>query len=89
MLFRSLGVEADPVIWTARLRTDHEAIFRVSVSRVFKAGAATASAAEEVSGVTGSAAVGALVGIALGGVEDSVAVALADSAAAEGADGNN
>ena len=42
--------------------------------------------------MTGSAAVGALVGIALAVEEDSVVVALADLAAAlggSGADGNN
>jgi hypothetical protein len=78
----------NPVIWTARLRTGHEAIFRVSVSRVFQAEAATALAAEAdsvviVSVVAAGAAIASV-------VEHSAAVAAsADSAAAAGADGNN
>jgi hypothetical protein len=62
--------------WIARLRTDRVAIFQASASKAFKAAASIVLAAEEVSGVTASAA-----------AEDLVVAALADSAAADsGAD---
>ena len=38
-------MEADPVIWTARLRTGRVVTFRASVSRAFRAGALIASVA--------------------------------------------
>ena len=72
----AVAVEAVPTIWIVRLRIDRVAIFRVSVSRVFKAGAATALAAEADSAAVIASA-----------VEHSAAVAAsADSAAAAGAD---
>ena len=39
------GVEADPVIWTARLRTGHVVIFQASAPRIFNAAASIAAAA--------------------------------------------
>ena len=39
------GVEADPVIWTARLRTGRVVIFLASGSRAFRAAASIAAAA--------------------------------------------
>ena len=39
------GVEADPVIWTARLRTGRVVIFLANGSRAFRAGALIAAAA--------------------------------------------
>jgi len=39
------GVEADPVIWTAKLRTGRVVIFQASGSRAFKAAALIAAAA--------------------------------------------
>ena len=68
-------------IWTAKRRTDHEAIFRVSASRMLNA-----------AGLIGLVAAGDLAAAAIDSVavEDSVAAASADSAAAgSGADGNN
>ena len=87
----------NPVIWTARLRIDHEAIFRVSVSRVFKAGVAIALAAEAdsvaivsvVAAVIALAVEGSEAVIASAGGPSAAAAASADSAAAGGADGNN
>ena len=66
------AVEADPVIWTARLRTGRVVIFQASGSRAFRAGALIAAVA--VAAVEDSAVI-ALV------VEDSVA-AVIDLAAA-------
>ena len=65
------------------------AIFRVSVSRVFKAGAATALEAEADSVVIASVVAAdsaAVIGLA---VEHSAAVAASADSAAAGADGNN
>ena len=49
------AVEADPVIWTARLRTGRVVIFRASVSRAFRAAALIASVAVEDLAVIASA----------------------------------
>jgi hypothetical protein len=75
------GVEADPVIWTARLRTGRVVIFQASGSRAFRAVALIAAAVEADSVVIASAAVD------LGVIASVVAAAgLADSAAVEAAD---
>ena len=50
------AVEADPVIWTARLRTGRVVTFRASVSRAFRAAALIASAAGADSAVIAAAA---------------------------------
>jgi hypothetical protein len=64
------AVEADPVIWTARLRTGRGVIFQASGSRAFRVGALIASVAvEDLAAVIDSV------------VEDSVA-AVIDLAAA-------
>ena len=80
-------VKVGPVIWIARLRTGRVVIFRASDSRVFKAGAATALAAEADSVVI----VSVVAAVIASAVDHSAAVAaLADLAvAAGGADGNN
>jgi len=81
----AVAVEAVPAIWIVRLRTDHAAIFRVSVSRVFKAGAATALAAEADSVVIVSVVAADSAAVIASAVEHSAAVAAsADSAAAAG-----
>src|SRR3954452_17337818 len=46
------AVEADPVIWTARLRTGRVVMFRASGSRAFRAAALIDSVAVEDSAVT-------------------------------------
>jgi hypothetical protein len=65
-------VEADPVIWTARLRTGRVVIFQASVFRDFRAAALIASAAEAVedSAVIASVAAGDLGAVALAALED-------------------
>src|SRR4029077_19476899 len=89
------AVEADPVIWTARLRTDHVAIFQASVFRDFRAAALIASAAAgvEASAVIAAVAVVDLAVIASVAAGDLGVVALAaleDSVAADlGADAEN
>ena len=65
------AVEADPVIWTARLKTGRVATFRASASRAFRAVALIASVA---AGVDLAAVIDSV-------VEDSVA-AVIDLAAA-------
>jgi hypothetical protein len=83
-------VEADPVIWTARLRTGRVVTFRVNVFRDFRAAALIASAAAVVedsaviaavavvdladSAVIASVAAGDLGAVALAALEDSAAV---------------
>ena len=71
--------------WIARLRTDRVAIFRASVSKTSNA----AGVVEDLAAVIASAAVADSAAIDLGVEADSVAAALADSAAAAGVDGNN
>jgi hypothetical protein len=57
------GVEADPVIWTTRLRTDRVAIFRASASRAFRAAASIAPvAAEDLADSAAAAVAGSEVG---------------------------
>jgi hypothetical protein len=81
----AVAVEAVPAIWTGRLRTDRVGIFRVSVSRVFKVGAATALAAEADSVVIVSVVAADSAAVIASAVEHSAAVAAsADSAAAAG-----
>jgi hypothetical protein len=76
-------VEADPVIWTARLRTARVVIFQASGSKAFKAAALIASAAGAVedsaviaavavadSAVIASVAAGDLGAVALAALED-------------------
>ena len=75
------AVEADPVIWTARLRTGRVVIFQASGSRAFRAAALIAAAVEADSVVIAAAAVD------LGVIASVVAAAgLGDSAAAAAAD---
>ena len=76
------AVEADPVIWTARLRTGRVVIFQASGSRAFRAAALIASAAAEEDlaviaavavvdlAVTVSVAAGDLAAVALAALED-------------------
>jgi hypothetical protein len=81
----AVAVEAVPAIWIVRLRIDRVAIFRVSVSRVFKAGAATALPAEADSVVIVSVVAADSAAVIASAVEHSAAVAAsADSAAAAG-----
>jgi hypothetical protein len=82
-------VEADPVIWTARLRIGRVVIFQASDSRAFRAAALIASAAAVAdsavivlaavvdladSAVIASVAAGDLGAVALAALEDSAAV---------------
>jgi hypothetical protein len=74
------AVEADSVIWTARLRTGRVVIFRASGSRAFRAAALIALVAVEVDLVaTASVAAGDLAAVALAAlvVEDSAGFAVA------------
>jgi hypothetical protein len=64
------AVEADPVIWTARLRTDRAVIFQASGSRAFRAAALIASAAAEDLAVIAAVAVVDLAAVALAALED-------------------
>jgi hypothetical protein len=84
------AVEADLVIWTARLRIDHVVIFQASDSKVFKAAALIVLAAEDSVVTARSVAEAALAVAIASALEDSAAAAaLADSAAVgAGADGN-
>jgi hypothetical protein len=82
------GVEADPVIWTARLRTGRVVIFLASGSRAFRAAASIAAVAVEDSAVIASAAVdlAAVIGsVAAEDLADSAVAAVAGS----GADAEN
>jgi hypothetical protein len=74
-------VEADPVIWTARLRTGRVVTFRASGSRVFRA----AAAADLADSVVIAAAADSAAAIA-SAVADLVAAVLEDLVA-EGAGG--
>ncbi len=66
------AVAADPVIWTARLKTGRAVTFRASVSRAFRAAALIASvaAAVEDSAVIALVAAGDLGAVALAALED-------------------
>ena len=78
------GVEVDPVIWTARLRTGRVVIFQASGSRAFRAAALIAAVVEADSVVIASAAVALVViasVVAAAGLAGSAAVAAADSEA--------
>jgi hypothetical protein len=77
------AVEADPVIWTARLKTGRVVTFRASVSRAFKAAALIASVAVEDSVVIASVVAGDSAAGALGALADSAV------AAGSGADDEN
>jgi hypothetical protein len=85
--------EAVLVIWTARLRIDHVAIFQASASKVFKAAALieAAVAAGDLAAIASAAAEGLaeVTASAAEDLADSAAAALADSADAAGAGGNN
>jgi hypothetical protein len=75
--------------WTARLRTGRVAIFQVSVSKVFKAGALIDSAAvvDLAAVIVSVAAAGSVVAVDLavvvGGLADSVAEDFAAAAAGD------
>jgi hypothetical protein len=85
------AVEADPVIWIARLRTGRVATFRASASRAFRAVAlidsvaAIALVAAEALAVIASAAAEALAAV-IASVEAVDLGALADLAAAAGSE---
>jgi hypothetical protein len=68
-------VEADPVIWTARLRTGRGVIFQASVFRDFRAVASIAAVAVVDSAAIASVAAEDLGAVALAALEDSAAVA--------------
>jgi hypothetical protein len=73
---------ADPVIWTARLKTGRVVILQASGSRAFRAAALIAAAVEADSVVIASAAVDSEViasVVAAAGLADSEAVEAADS----------
>jgi hypothetical protein len=77
-------VEADPVIWIARLRTGHVVIFLASGSRASRVVASIAAAVEADSVVIASAAVDLVViasVVAAAGLAGSAAVAAVDSEA--------
>jgi hypothetical protein len=79
-----LAVEVALAMWTARLRTDREAIFRTSVFRILNAAGSIALAVAEVS------AAAALEGIVLAvGVVVALAVSAAVAVAGSGADGED
>jgi hypothetical protein len=68
-------VEADPVIWTARLRTGRVVIFLASGSRAFRAAALIAAVVDLAdSAVIASVAAGDLGAVALAALADSAAV---------------
>jgi hypothetical protein len=89
------ALQADPVIWTARLRTGHVVIFQASDSRAFRAAALIASVAGEDSAVTAVAAAGdladlAVIALAAAGDLEAVALgALVAAVAGSGADAEN
>jgi hypothetical protein len=68
------AVEADSVIWIARLKTDRVVTFLASVSKDFRAAALIASVAAEVLAAIASVAVEVLVVAALGALADLAAV---------------
>ena len=79
-------VKVDPAIWTAKLRTDHVAIFPVNGSKIPNA----AVVVEDLVAVIASAAVAdsaAVIDLGVAGLAEGAA--LVDSAVAAGVDGNN
>jgi hypothetical protein len=72
------GVEADPVIWTARLRTGHVVIFQASAPRIFNAAASIAAVAvvDLAAAATDSVVAVGLAAGALGALVGSAAVAV-------------
>jgi hypothetical protein len=68
-------VEADPVIWTARLRIDRVAILQASASRTFSAAALIGLAVEASAAEAGSAVIASAAGAALIDLVAEVAVA--------------
>ena len=80
------GVEADPVIWTARLRTGHVVIFLASGSKAFRVAASIAAAAvvDLVAAATDSVVA---VGLAAGAL--GVLVGSADAVVDSGVGDNN
>jgi hypothetical protein len=74
------AVEADSVIWTARLKTDRVVTFLASVSKDFRAAALIASVAAEVLAAIASVAVEVLVVAALDALAASAGVASEDDA---------
>jgi hypothetical protein len=90
------AVEADPVIWTARLRTGRVVIFQASGSRAFRAAASIAAAAAVDLAVIASVAVvdladsAAIASVAAGDLAAVALAALEDLAVAgSGADAEN
>jgi hypothetical protein len=88
------AVEADPRIWTARLRTGHVVILRASGSRAFRAAALIASVAAVVDlAVIGSAVeadlAAATASVAAGDSGAVALVALAEAEAGLGVDDDN
>jgi hypothetical protein len=80
------AVEADSVIWTARLRTGRVVTFLASVSKDFRAAALIALvAAVDLVVVIASVAAGDLVAVDLAGSADSVAADFV-AAVAEGSE---
>ena len=70
------GVEADPVIWIARLRIGHVVIFQASGSRAFRAAASIAAGAVDlVAAATDSVVAVGLAAGALGALVGSAAAA--------------
>jgi hypothetical protein len=68
-------VEADPVIWTARLRTGRGVIFQASAPRIFNAAASIAAAVVDlVAAATDSVVAVGLAAGALGALVGSAAV---------------
>jgi hypothetical protein len=76
------GVEADPVIWTARLRTGRVVIFQASGSRAFRAAALIAAAVV----VADSVVIAAAAVVDLEVIDSVVAVDLAAAALAGSVD---
>jgi len=76
------GVEAGPVIWTARLRIGHVVIFQASGSRAFRAAASIAAAA-----VVDLAVIASVVEASVAAVVNLAAADLAGSAAAAAGSG--
>ena len=72
------GVEADPVIWTARLRTGRVVIFLASGSRAFRAAASIAAAVVEDSAVIASVAAEDLGAVALAALAGSAVAGSGD-----------
>jgi hypothetical protein len=76
-------VEADSVIWTARLRTGRVVDFRASGSKAFRAAALIDLVAVEDSAVIDSVVAGDSEAVALGDLADSVVEVEGSEAGAE------